>query len=131
MAKIVFENLRMTVLSDNGKYSLLFCVASGFVDFEVKIPLTKQDYTVIEADNERAALLQAALHQPFQLKETALGVEEQRYYLDTILHAPKPEVEAFLTEKDYGVANGAISNMVQITCGIDQGLLRTGQWFNQ
>jgi len=105
-SKIIFENLRMTILSGNGKHSLSLCVESGFVGFEVTIPLTEQDFAVIETENERAAFLQAALHHPFQLKET-------------------------LTEMDHGAANGAISNMVHITCGKDQALLRRGQWFNR
>jgi len=130
-SKIIFENLRMTILSGNGKHSLSLCVESGFVGFEVTIPLTEQDFAVIETENERAAFLQAALHHPFQLKETRLGNTEQRYYLDMILHSPKSEVEAFLTEMDHGAANGAISNMVHITCGKDQALLRRGQWFNR
>jgi hypothetical protein len=131
MPEIIFENLRMTICSDNDKHSLILSVESSFVGFEVTIALTKEDFAVIETENERAAFLQAALHQPFQLKETGLGNVEQRYYLDMILHSPKSSVEVFLTEMDHGAANGAISNMVQITCGKDQALLRRGQWFNR
>jgi hypothetical protein len=131
MSKTIFENLRMTIFCDHGEHSLSLSVESGFVGFDVTIPLTEKDAAVIETDIERAAFLQAALHHPFQLKETRPGNEEQRYYLDKILHSPKPEVESFLTEFDHGEANGAISNMVHITCGNDQGILRKGQWFNR
>ena len=131
MPEIDFKSLRMSILSDNGKHSLLLSVDSSFVSFEVTIGLTKEDIAVIDTENERATFLQAALHHPFQLKETWLDTGEQRYYLDKILHSPKPEVEAFLTEIDHGEANGAISNMVHITCGKDQGILRKGQWFNR
>ena len=82
----------------------------------------------MEADAERAAFLQAALHHPFQLKETNLDLVEQRQYLDTILHAPKNETEEFLTRLDR-IANGAISNMVRITCGRELETMRNGIWF--
>ena len=130
MSKIVFKNLRMIATSNKGEHILSISVESGFVGFEVSISLTKEDFAVIESENERAAFLQAALHHPFQLKETRLGDAEQRRYLDMILHAPESEVEHFLTDLDHGAANGAISNMVRITCGKDQALLRCGQWFN-
>ena len=131
MSKTIFENLRMEIFCENDLHSLSLSVESGFVSFDVTIPLTDKDVAVIESENERAAFLQAALHHPFQLKETRLGNEEQRCYLDKILHSPKSEVEAFLTEIDHGTANGAISNMVHITCGKDHGILRKGQWFTQ
>ena len=131
MSETIFKKLRMSVLSEDGGHSLSLCVASGFVDFVVEIPLTEEDFTVIKTDDERTSFLQAALHHPFQLKETWLGIEEQRHYLDMILHSPKSDVESFLTEIDHGSANGAISNMVRITCGKDQGLLRRGKWFGR
>lgn len=131
MTKIVFEHLGMTVLTHEGQHWLSLCVASGHMEFEVALPLTDEDRAVIEADEERAAFLQAALHQPFQLKETRLGDLEQRLYLDTILHAPRKEVEAFLTQKDQGRANGAISNMLRLTCRRDCDSMRSGQWFKR
>ena len=131
MSKIVFENLRMSVLSEDGEFSLSLCVESGFAELVVTISLTEDDLAVIGSDDERASFLQAALHHPFQLKEAGLGGQEQRRYLDKILHSPVAEVEDFLTELDHGSANGAISNMVRITCGKDQGLMRSGQWFNR
>lgn len=131
MSKTIFENLRMEIFCEKNGHSLLLSVESNFVSFDVTIPLTEEDVAVIETESERAAFLQAALHHPFQLKETRLGNEEQRYYLDKILHSPKSEVEAFLTEVDHGTANGATSNMVHITCGKDQGTLRKGQWFTR
>ena len=131
MSEIIFKELRMSIHSEDGKHSLSLCIASGFADFVVTIPLTEKDFDVIKTDDERASFLQAALHHPYQLKETRLGNEEQRHYLDMILHSPRPEAESLLTEIDHGPANGAISNMVRITCGKDQGLLRRGQWFNR
>ncbi|MEM6525948.1 MAG: hypothetical protein AAF693_19270 [Bacteroidota bacterium] len=119
----------MSINSDNGNHTLSLSIASGFVDFEITIPLAEKDFNVIQVDAERAAFLQAALHHPFQLKETSLSTKQQRNYLDVILHAPKAEVEKFLTEKDHGSANGAISNMTRITCSKDQTLMRKGQWF--
>ena len=131
MSKTIFENLRMTISCEKGEHSLSLSVESGFVGFDVTIPLIEQDVAVLESDNERAAFLQAALHYPFQLKETRLDMAEQRYYLDRILHSPKSEVEEFLTKIDHGKANGAISNMVNITCNKDHWKLRKGQWFNR
>lgn len=131
MANKVFRNLRMIISSDDGRFSLDLHVASGHADFNVTIPLSESDYSVIEKDEERAAFLQAAFHHPFQLKETWLGETEQREYLDVILHAPKDVVESFLTEKDHGYAHGAISNAVRITCGRDQSKMRSGQWFQE
>ena len=75
------------------------------------------------------ALLQAALHRPFQLQETALDKSEQRYYLDKILHANESKVNTFLTELDHGQANGAISNMVRKASDRDIENLRNGDWF--
>jgi len=131
MLRINFKKLQMSILSDNDDYSLLLSIESGFINFEVTIALTREDFAVIETENERAAFLQAALHHPFQLKETWLEAKEQRHYLDKILHSPKSEAEIFLTEIDFGEANGAISHMVHITCGKDQGILRKGQWFSR
>ena len=131
MSKTIFENLRMAISCDNGEHSLSLSVESGFIGFDVTIPLIEQDVAVLESDTERAAFLQAALHHPFQLKETRLDRAGQRYYLDRILHSPKSEVEDFLTNIDHGRANGAISNMVNTTCNKDHWKLRKGQWFNQ
>lgn len=130
MTEVRFDELRMLASSCDGACLLELAIASGFADFSVTIPLRQPDFEVIERDEERAAFLQAALHDPFQLQATALGVEEQRRHLDIILHGSKSDVEEFLTEKDHGVANGAISNMVRITCGKEQSLMRRGKWFN-
>ena len=129
MTEIVFENLRMSVATNGDSISLSFHVDSGHMEFNITLPLTAKDLAVIESDEERRTFLQAALHQPFQLKNTNLNETEQRQYLDTILHAPPPETEAFLTDLDNGVANGAISNMVRITRGIDPAAMRNGKWF--
>ena len=131
VTKRVFHNLRMILQSNEEGFSLEISVASGHAEFSVTIPLLEKDYSVIEKDEERAAFLQAALHHPFQLKETWLDESEQRKYLDLILHSPKEVVESFLTEKDHGRANGAISNAVRITCGRDQSVIRSGRWFQQ
>lgn len=114
----------------DGSYSLKISIASGIVDFMVTINLSCQDFEVIERDDERAALLHAALHHPFQLKDTALNEVKQRNFLNKILHASKSDVEKFLTNMDHGTANGAISNMIRITCKKDQSLMRKGHWFN-
>lgn len=129
MTKIVFHNLRMVLQSNDNDFSLDLCVSSGVIDFSITISLLEKDYAVIEKDEERAVFLQAALHRPFQLKDTWLTESEQRHYLDIILHAPKTEVELFLTEKDHGRANGAISNAMNITSGRDQSEMRSGSWF--
>ncbi|CUB03286.1 hypothetical protein [Marinomonas fungiae] len=131
MEKRVFQNLRMTLLSNEEGFSLDLGVASGHADFSVLIKLTEEDYFVINTDEERAAFLQAALHHPFQLKETWLTESEQRTYFDTILHSTTETVEAFLTEKDHGRAHGSISNMVRITRGRDLSILRAGEWFEK
>ena len=131
MKKIKFTNLRMEASFLEGKYSLEICIESGFIDFTINIDLKKQDFEVIEKNSERATLLHAVFHHYFQLKETSLGLEEQRKYLDIILHSKKSEVEDFLTKIDLGNANGTISNMIRITCNKDQSLLRQGNWFNQ
>lgn len=130
MKEIVFRDLRMLASSRNGVHSLEISIASGFADFVATVALKKEDFEVIESDKQRAVLLQAALHQPFQLASTAPNAVEQRLYLDIILHGSVADVEGFLTEKDHGVANGAISNMVRITCGKDQTLMRQGHWFS-
>ncbi len=130
-SRTTFENLRMTIHYDKGEYSMLLSVESSFVSFDVVIPLNEQDYAVIENEGERAAFLQAALHHPFQLNETRLGKSEQRIYLDKILHSSETETETFLTELDHGSANGAISNMVHLTCGKEQWLMRKGKWFDR
>lgn len=70
---IVFNNLRMTIYSDNDNYLLSLSIASGFVNFEISLPLEEKDVKVLHADTERAAVLQAALHHPFQFKKTSLN----------------------------------------------------------
>ncbi|CAA0117815.1 Uncharacterised protein [BD1-7 clade bacterium] len=131
LKKRVFHNLRMILLSSEEGFSLDLAVASGHADFSISIELSEKDYLVIDSDEERAAFLQAALHHPFQGKETWLTESEQRNYLDIILHSPEETVEAFLTEKDHGRAHGSISNMVRITCGREQSILRSGHWFER
>lgn len=128
--EIQFQKLRMTALEKDGDYSLNISIASGFVDFGVTVPLEKCDFEVIATDEWRATLLQAAMHNPFQLGHTALPENEQRKYLDIILHAPESLVDSFLTELDHGQANGAISNMVSITAKAEYQILRNGNWFN-
>lgn len=93
------------------------------------IDINAQDFKIIENDKYRVALLQAALHRPFQLQETTLDKSEQRYYLDKILHANESEVNTFLTKLDHGQANGAISNMVRKSSDRDIENLRNGDWF--
>lgn len=129
MKELKFDHLRMWASSCDGTHSLEFAIASGFADFFVTIPLTQLDFEILERDEERAAFLQAALHDPFQLQATALGAMEQRRYLDVILHGSRSDVEEFLTDKDHGRANGAISNMVRITCGKEPSKMRRGRWF--
>ncbi|OYQ42672.1 hypothetical protein CHU94_01590 [Rhodoferax sp. TH121] len=124
-----FEGLRMHAAVDATGASLFVSIASGFAEFEVKVPLAEKDLQVLQADSERSAFLQAALHHPFQLRETALSEIEQRRYLDIILHSPVADVEAFLTTLDHGLANGAISNMLRITRGRNQQAMRSGAWF--
>ena len=124
-----FEGLRMYAAVDENSATLFVSIASGFADFEVKVPLKEKDLQVLRTDPERSAFLQAALHHPFQLRETALSEIEQRKYLDIILHSPSAEVEAFLTTLDHGSANGAISNMLRITRGRNQQAMRSGKWF--
>ncbi len=131
MPKIHFDHLRTIAESHDEKYILSIWVESGFANSKIDITITEKDYSILENDGERAAFLVSAFHHPFQLKKTYLNLEEQRQYLDIILHAPKETVEAFLTEKDHGKAHGAISNMMRITCGRDQKLLRSGKWFAQ
>lgn len=129
--EIEFQNLRMTALEKNGDYSLSLSIASGFVDYNVTIRLERCDFEIITTDEWRATLLQAAMHNPFQLRHTALTENEQRKYLDIILHARESLVEPFLTELDHGQANGAISNMVSITSKTEYQSLRNGNWFNK
>lgn len=127
--EINFDGLGMYAFVDEDSTSLCVLIASGFADFEVRIRLNEKDLRVLQTDSERAAFLQAALHQPFQLRQTALTEIEQRKYLDIILHASVAEVERFLTVLDHGVANGAISNMLRMTRGRDQQTMRNGRWF--
>lgn len=129
MKELKFDHLRMWASSCDGTYSLELAISSGFAGFFVTIPLAQIDFEVLEIDEERAALLQAALHDPFQLQATALVAIEQRRYLDVILHSSRSEVEDFLTDKDHGRANGAISNMVHITSGKEWSEMRRGKWF--
>ena len=131
MTKIVFKQLRMSIKARFGRYLLTLGVDSGIVSFCVDLRISRKDYLVLEADGERRSLLQAALHQPFQLQETTLSRTEQRKYLDSILHASKKETEDFLTALDRECANGAISNMVRITSGKDPAMMQDGMWFDR
>ena len=129
MNEVKFDNLRMWTTFRNGVHTLEISIESGFAEFVIAIALSQGDFEVIERDKQRAVFLHAALHDPFQLKETALNQVEQRRYLDVILHGSMHDVERFLTEKDHGIANGSISNMVRITCGREPSLMRQGHWF--
>ena len=129
MNEIVFDNLRMSVVTDSDPILLSLSVDSGHIEFEITLSITARDLAVIESDEERRTFLQAALHQPFQLKETNLNETDQRQYLDAILHAPAIDTEGFLSELDHGRANGAISNMVRITLHRDATAMRDGKWF--
>lgn len=124
-----FDELRMYASVDDDGASLFVSIASGFADFEVRVPINEKDLQVLQTDSERLALLQAALHHPFQLRQTALSEIEQRKYLDIILHSSVAEVETFLTTLDHGSANGAISNMMRITRGRNHQTMRSGRWF--
>jgi hypothetical protein len=103
-------------------------VASGHFDRNCTFPITEDHLEALRND-ERYLFLFAALHHPFQLPETELGAAEVETYLDTILCAPKGEVELFLTELDHGRANGAISNLVHLCSGANRAVLRAGRWF--
>ncbi len=127
--EIDYNNLRMIAKAEDGAYTLQIFIASGFADFHVTINIEGRDFNVLKSDKYRAALLQAALHRPFQLQETALNESEQRYYLDKILHADESEVATFLTKLNQGQANGAISNMLRITSDRDMKKLYDGDWF--
>lgn len=127
--EIIFYDLRMLSKAENGAYTLSISVESGFAEYNVIIDINAQDFKIIENDKYRVALLQAALHRPFQLPETTLDKSEQRYYLDKILHANESEVNTFLTKLDHGQANGAISNMVRKSSDRDIENLRNGDWF--
>ena len=129
--KIVFHDLRMIAKAENKFHTLDIAVESGFAGFDVVIDIEAEDFEVIKNDKYRAALLQAALHRPFQLQETSLNEKEQRYYLDKILHADESEVATFLTKLNQGKAHGAISNMLRITSDRDMGKLYDGDWFYQ
>lgn len=129
MKSLDFNHLWMTAKESEDGYFLELSVASGHADFVVTIKIDARDFEVLEKDTQRAAFLQAALHDPFQLSVTALDEQEQRKYLDVVLHASKLEVEEFLTAKDHGRANGAISNMLRITSDCNQLRLRQGHWF--
>lgn len=128
-SELDFEGLRMYASVDAIDAYLFVAISSGFAEFEVQIRLAEKDLHVLRTDSERSAFLQAALHHPFQLRETALSEMEQRRYLDIILHSSVAEVEAFLTALDHGPANGAISNMMRITRRRDQQSMRSGTWF--
>lgn len=129
MKEIKFDELYMSAIENGDKYSLELYVASGHMEYEVTIELEERDFDVLKKDTDRAAFLQAALHHPFQGGKSNLSKESQREYLDIILHASKPEVEAFLTAKDHESANGSISNMIKITKQREQSLMRQGKWF--
>ena len=78
--EIIFYDLRMLAKAENGAYTLSISVESGFAEYNVIIDINAQDFKIIENDKCRVALLQAALHRPFQLQETTLDKSEQRYY---------------------------------------------------
>jgi hypothetical protein len=130
MESIKYDSLRMMAIASDAKHTMELDVESGFVSFTVSISISKEDFDVLKQNEERAALLCAAIHHPFQLRQTNLNQNEQKYYLKVILHAPIPEVEKFLTEKDHGSANGAISNFIRLTYGRKQSSMRQGKWFN-
>lgn len=130
MENIQYDKLRMVAIAADNNYTMTLSVASGFADFPVSISISKADFDVIKTNEERAALLCAAMHHPFQLSETRLSPVEQKHYLSVVLHAPVAEAEAFLTEKDHGTANGAISNYMRLTYGREQSQMRLGKWFN-
>lgn len=121
----------MKIISENQNYLLLLLVDSRVISYYVPIGLTNEDYETLKQDEERAAFLQAALHCPYQLEITKLSKEELRHYLDVILHAPKVEVESFLTKKDRGAANGAISSMLSGNCDKDLSIMRRDHWFQR
>lgn len=129
MKKIKFNHLRMLADEINGQYSLEILVASGHADFGLQFEIREIDFQILSQDEERAAFLHAALHHPSQLKETRLNKAEVRRYLRIILHGKKSEVESFLTGLDNGRANGAISNMIRITCKREQSAMQQGHWF--
>jgi hypothetical protein len=128
-SELIFEGLRMYVAADTNGANLFVSISSGFADFEVKIPISELDLKVLRTDSERSAFLHAALHHPFQLRETSLSEIEQQRYLDVILHCSVVDVESFLTALDHGSANGAISNMLRITRGRNPQTMRSGKWF--
>ena len=84
MTKIVFKQLRMSIKARLGRYLLTLGVDSGIVSFCVDLRISRKDYLVLEADGERRSLLQAALHQPFQLQETTLSRTERSVRLSVV-----------------------------------------------
>ncbi|EDM24896.1 hypothetical protein LNTAR_04171 [Lentisphaera araneosa HTCC2155] len=131
MKNITFHNLRMEASQSGDAYELELDIDSGHISFDIKIEIEEKDFEVLQRDDHRAALLHAALFTPFQLKATALDLNEQRKYLDIILHSTQLEVERFLTKLDHGRANGAISNMMRITSQKDPSYMRKGYWFDK
>lgn len=130
MKEINYDNLRMTATASDGTHTMELYIDSGFASFTVSFSISQRDFDVLEQSEERASLLCAALHHPFQLRKTHLSLDMQRHYLDKILHSPAWEVEEFLTKKDHGSANGAISNFIRLIYGREQSLIRQGKWFN-
>ncbi|MBT0959311.1 hypothetical protein IV417_18125 [Alphaproteobacteria bacterium KMM 3653] len=103
-------------------------VASGHADRHFSFEIKARDLAVLEQDAERYWCLYAALHHPYQLKETELGPAMRAKYFETILHGTPKQAEAFLTQLDHGAAKGAISNLVSICMKRDQAPMRAGQW---
>jgi hypothetical protein len=130
MDEVKYNSLRMMAFASGEGHKMELSVESGFASFTVSVTINQRDFDVIKQNEERAALLCAAMHHPFQLRETKLNQDEQRHYLDVILHSPTHEVEKFLTKKDHGSANGAISNFIRLTYDREQSLMRQGKWFN-
>ncbi|WP_328857999.1 hypothetical protein OG579_02825 [Williamsia herbipolensis] len=104
-------------------------VASGHADRVERLPISERHAHVLSTDVERYWFLFTALHHPYQLTETRLSAERLTDYLDAILFAEQPVVEAFLTELDHGSANGALSNLLRIFVDADYSRMRDGRWF--
>ncbi|WP_299050054.1 DUF6357 family protein [uncultured Nocardioides sp.] len=117
------------VVRRDGHLLLTMMVASGHMDRSVALPVAERHVPVLRDDATRYWLLHAALHSPYQLRDTELDADELATYLDTILLAPADEVEEFLTALDHGRANGAISNIVSIFTHADRLAMRDGRWF--
>ena len=118
------------VIRYDDRLELDILVASGHKDRNCTFPITERHLEALR-DHERYLFLFAALHHPFQLRQTELSPAEVATYLDTILFAPDDAVEAYLTTLDHGTANGALSNLVHIYAGADRDAMRAGSWFRK